>query len=61
MTCPNCTHEMSRVRVYSECWQYGTLEGNKVVDYGSVEQIGKAIEVICDACGEDITDAIELG
>ena len=62
MICPHCGHEMSRVRVYVECWQYGTLQGNRIVDYGSVEDIGETpLAIVCDECQEDITDATDQG
>jgi hypothetical protein len=50
------------VRVDSECWQYGFLEGNRIVDYGSIEDIGETIlAIVCDECQEDIGDVIEQG
>ena len=62
MRCPHCGHEISWVRVYSECWQYGFLEGNRIVDYGSIEDIGETIlAIVCDECQEDIGDVIEQG
>jgi len=38
MKCPNCKKEIKSVNVISKCWQRVTLEGNKIVDYGSVEE-----------------------
>ena len=58
MICPHCKREISRVRVYFECWEYGTLKDNRIVSYGSTEDVGEtALAIPCDACEEDISDA----
>lgn len=59
MKCPKCKKEINQVVVTSECWQYGELEGNKIKDYGSVEEILNTIDVDCPECGESIKDAVE--
>jgi hypothetical protein len=60
MRCPNCKVEISRVRVYSECWEYGFLEGNTIVAYGSIEDVSETpTAMVCDECEEDIGHAIE--
>lgn len=62
MICPHCKQEIARVRVYSECWQYGYLKGNEIVDYGSVEDIGETtLAILCDECQEDISDVVAQG
>ena len=62
MICPHCTHEITKVRVYVECWEYGFLEGNRITSYGSVEDIGEtSLAIICEECDEDITHAIDEG
>jgi len=62
MTCPNCKREITRVRVYFECWEYGFLEGNRITSYGSVEDVGETpLAILCDECEEDISDAIDEG
>lgn len=62
MKCPKCTKEIPFVRVYSECWQAGYLEGNKIKEYAPVEQ-GHVLPDIsgieCPECGEDISKVIE--
>jgi len=59
MKCPNCKEEIDCVRVYSECYQIGALEGNKIVDYGSVEEITETVGIECPKCGHDIRLLVE--
>lgn len=62
MICPHCGREIERVRVYFECWEYGTLKENRIVSYGSIEDVGEtALAILCDECEEDISDAIDEG
>lgn len=57
--CPKCNKPIDSVRVYSEAYQIGTLEGLKIVDYGSVEELTETISIECPECSEDIIDFIE--
>jgi len=59
MKCPNCDKELEEVHVYSQCWQKATLKGNKIVDYGSVEDILDTDTIECPECGENITKLVE--
>lgn len=59
MKCPNCKKEIEKVRIYSECWQYGTLEKNTVSDYGSIEDILETVAIECPECNADIINSIE--
>jgi len=59
MKCPTCKKELDSVVVVSECWQLATLDGNKIVDYGSVEEIGPLIKIECQECGKDLTKVVE--
>jgi hypothetical protein len=59
MVCPLCKKVIGQVRVVSECYQYGELKGNKVDDYGSVEEITETIDVICPECNRSIIDYVE--
>jgi len=61
MKCPKCGKEISWVRVYSECWQAGTLVGRTIAGYGPVhpENVGNDICGIgCPECGEDISESV---
>lgn len=61
MKCKGCGREISRVRVYSECWQYGFLEGKKLIEYGSIEGMSDfSSGVECPECHEDLMDDVEL-
>lgn len=59
MKCPKCKKNIKRVRVYSETWQTGYLERNKIVDYGSVEELTETTGIECVECNEDIAEHIE--
>lgn len=59
MLCPHCKVEIEFVRVYSECYQNAELEGNKIADYGAVEEITETIDIECPYCGHDIRELIE--
>ncbi len=60
MKCPNCQQEIARVRVYSECWQYATLRGREIVEYGSIEEVSDDYSVIeCPDCNEDLTKRVQ--
>lgn len=61
ITCPNkqCKEKLEWVRVYSEAWQRGVLEKNKIVDYGSVEELTDTIAIECPFCGQDVRDLVE--
>jgi DNA-directed RNA polymerase subunit RPC12/RpoP len=61
MICPNCKKEISFVRIYSECWQKGYLDGDSktVISYGSVEEITEAIGIECPECGHDLEPLVE--
>jgi len=59
MKCPECKKEIDHVRVYSECLQIGALEGNKITDYGLVEEILETQGIECPECNEDITKYVE--
>jgi Zn finger protein HypA/HybF involved in hydrogenase expression len=58
MICPKCEKEITHVNVISECWQQGTLDGNKIISYGSVEVL-ETIEIECPECHADIRDYVE--
>lgn len=58
MKCPKCGKEITTVNVYSECWQKSTLDGNKIISYGSVEVL-ETTEIECPECHEDIRDSVE--
>ena len=59
MRCPDCTRTIERVRVYSECWQIGWLDGQRIVDYESIEEITTTIAVRCWECNADVRELIE--
>ena len=51
--CPECKKVQDKVRVYSECYQYGTVINGKIDDYESVEEITETIAIKCDYCDYD--------
>lgn len=53
MICPQCKKATPWVRVYSECWQRGELNENKIMDYGSVQELTETIAIECPECGYD--------
>lgn len=58
--CPSCNELLERVNVYSECYQKAALNGNKIIDYDSVEEILKTVGIECPNCGYDLKgDVIE--
>jgi Zn finger protein HypA/HybF involved in hydrogenase expression len=59
MQCPGCKKQISRVNVYSECYQHGYLEGNKIASYGSVEEILETVAIECPECGHDLEPLVE--
>lgn len=58
--CPECGAELERVNVISECWQKAELKGDKITDYGSVEDILDTLYVECPECQAKITKYIKL-
>jgi DNA-directed RNA polymerase subunit RPC12/RpoP len=56
MICPQCKKEIKWVRVYSECWQKGYLEGdtNRIADYGEVGETTETIAIECPECTYDL-------
>lgn len=58
MKCPECKNEIEHVNVISKCWQKATLEGNKMIDYGSVEDVLETLAVECPECSADITPSV---
>jgi DNA-directed RNA polymerase subunit RPC12/RpoP len=59
MKCPKCKKEIDSVRIYSQCYQVGELKDNKIINYGSVEEILETLGIECPECSEDITKHIE--
>jgi hypothetical protein len=61
MKCPKCGKDIERVIVVSQCWQYGQLaeNSNKIVEYGSVENITDTILIECPECSQDIMKEVE--
>ena len=60
MICPKCKNEIESVNVFSECYQRAELKGNKIVEYGSVEEILDDInDIECPKCQASIKDDIE--
>jgi len=57
--CPGCKKALDDVRVYSEAYQIGELQGNKIVVYGSVEELTETVGIECPECGKDIMNLIE--
>lgn len=55
MKCPKCEKEIEEVNVISSCWQKATLRGNKIDEYGSVEDILDTIKIECPECLENIS------
>jgi hypothetical protein len=60
MNCPLCKKEIDSVNVISRCWQVAELDGNKIVEYGSVEEIYPANKIECPKCLGDITKYIKV-
>ena len=63
MKCPKCKKEIETVNVISECWQKGNVEGNKIIDSGSIEEKLDVVKIEHrdNDCWADITDIIEGG
>ena len=60
MKCKGCGRVIDRLILYRDCWQYGTLKGKKLVDYGPVEEIQGVVSVECPECHEDLRGEVEL-
>lgn len=58
--CPRCGQGIIEVRVYSEAYQLGTLDGNTIVRYGEIEDITDPVAIECPLCDGDLTRDIEL-
>lgn len=61
MECPECGNEILYVRVYSECWQKGWLNGKRITSYGSIQTENVSSDICgigCPECGEDISKSI---
>lgn len=56
--CPKCHKPIKSVRVYSECYQIGTLKGLAIIDYGRIEEITDTVAIECPECSADIIDFI---
>lgn len=63
MICPNkkCKKLLTRVRVYSECWQLATLKKgtNEIENYGRVKEITETTGIECPDCGADLIKKID--
>lgn len=59
MICKHCKKEINRVNAYSECWQKCELEGNKITDWGSVEEVLETVGIECPECGGDLSKEVE--
>lgn len=57
--CPQCDEPLERVRVYSETYQYATVEGDQIVDYGGVEELTETIAIECNNCNHDVIDILK--
>lgn len=60
MKCPDCKKEIKKVLVYSECFQIGILEKNKIVECGSIEEITETIAIECPKCGYNFYETGEI-
>jgi hypothetical protein len=58
MKCPNCQKEITKVNIISECWQKAELNGNKIVNCGSIEEILETVKIECPECYGDIKDVV---
>ena len=59
MKCPKCKKEIEYVNVISKCWQKAQLENNKIIDYGSVQEVLDVQFIECPECLEKITEHIK--
>lgn len=59
MICPHCNKEIEKVRVYTERWQSGYLEGNRIVKYIPLSEIADlTISIECPECEGDLRDHV---
>jgi hypothetical protein len=59
MKCKGCGREIEEVRIYSKCYRWGLLSGNKVVSHGSVEECLDTLGIECPKCDADMTNEVE--
>lgn len=60
MICKHCGKEIDTVVAVSTCYQYATLDGNTIADYGPVEWIEDLQEVECPECSGDLMSEVEV-
>jgi hypothetical protein len=60
MKCKGCKKKIERVLIYSDCWQFGMLRGNRIVEFGSVEEVMNTTSIECPECNEDLTKEVQL-
>ncbi len=62
MKCPKCNKEIKKVNILKECWQKGTVENGKIVDYGTIEEILEItiIEHNEGECWANVTDLVDV-
>jgi len=61
MKCKGCDRDITRVIVISPCWQYGSLNGSRIVDYESVEEVLPDVTGIeCPKCHEDRIGEVQI-
>jgi len=53
MKCPKCKKTVKRTRVYSEAYQWATIKGNTIIDYGACEELLETIAIECEFCNYD--------
>jgi hypothetical protein len=59
MNCPKCNQELTKVNVYSQCVQTGTVDPDgKITNYGALE-ILETLAIECPKCSTNITTLIE--
>jgi DNA-directed RNA polymerase subunit RPC12/RpoP len=60
LKCPKCNKILERIRVYSECWQWGYLDGKTITYVDSVEDMLETTSWECPYCGYDFFAKAEL-
>jgi len=59
MICPNCKAEIEKVIVYSQCYQIGYLDGNKIDNYSGVREVLETQGIECPECHEELIGELD--
>lgn len=59
MKCLACQQEITHVNLFSQAYQRAELEGDKIIDYGPVEELLDTMGIECPLCSADLSEFVK--